>query len=87
MIQELGVAFTNLLTPWPFFLTVLGTFLGITVGAIPGLTTAILIVLTLPFTYAMEPVNVVILLTSMYVGGISGGQISAILLGMPGTPT
>jgi putative tricarboxylic transport membrane protein len=87
MIQELGVAFTNLLTPWPFFLTVLGTFLGITVGAIPGLTTAILIVLTLPFTYTMEPVNVVILLTSMYVGGISGGQISAILLGMPGTPT
>jgi putative tricarboxylic transport membrane protein len=51
------------------------------------LTTAILIVLTLPFTYTMDPVHVLILLTSMYVGGISGGQISAILLGMPGTPT
>ena len=85
-MQELGAAFANLLTPWPFFLAVMGTFLGITVGAIPGLTTAILIVLTLPFTYTMDPVHVLILLTSMYVGGISGGQISATLLGMPGTP-
>lgn len=85
-MQELGAAFANLLTPWPFFLAVMGTFLGIVVGAIPGLTTAILIVLTLPFTYTMDPVHVLILLTSMYVGGISGGQISAILLAMPGTP-
>jgi putative tricarboxylic transport membrane protein len=85
-MQELGAAFANLLTPWPFFLAVMGTFLGIVVGAIPGLTTAILIVLALPFTYTMDPVHVLILLTSMYVGGISGGQISAILLAMPGTP-
>jgi putative tricarboxylic transport membrane protein len=86
-MQELGAAFANLLSPVPFFLAVMGTFLGIIFGAIPGLTTAILIVLTLPFTYTMDPVHVLILLTSMYVGGISGGQVSAILLNMPGTPT
>jgi len=85
-MQELGAAFAYLLTPLPFFLATMGTFLGIVFGAIPGLTTAILIVLTLPFTYTMDPVHVLILLTSMYVGGISGGQISAMLLGMPGTP-
>ena len=86
-MQELGAAFANLLSPVPFLLAVMGTFLGIIFGAIPGLTTAILIVLTLPFTYTMEPVHVLVLLTSMYVGGISGGQVSAILLNMPGTPT
>jgi putative tricarboxylic transport membrane protein len=85
-MQELSAAFAHLLTPLPFFLATMGTFLGIVFGAIPGLTTAILIVLTLPFTYNMDPVHVLILLTSMYVGGISGGQISAMLLGMPGTP-
>ncbi len=40
-------------TPWPFFLTVLGTVLGISVGAIPGLTGAMLIALTLPLTFYM----------------------------------
>jgi putative tricarboxylic transport membrane protein len=85
-MQEFGAAFINILTPWPLFLTALGTFLGITVGAIPGLTTGMLIILTIPLTYTMDPTNALILLTSMYVGGISGGQISAILLGMPGTP-
>jgi putative tricarboxylic transport membrane protein len=75
-----------LLTPWPFFLTLLGTALGITVGAIPGLTGAMLIALTLPLTFYMQPVHAVILLVSMYVGAISGGLITATLLRMPGTP-
>jgi putative tricarboxylic transport membrane protein len=75
-----------LLTPWPFFLTLLGTALGIIVGAIPGLTGAMLIALTLPLTFYMQPVHAVILLVSMYVGSISGGLITATLLRMPGTP-
>jgi putative tricarboxylic transport membrane protein len=75
-----------LLTPWPFFLTLLGTALGIIVGAIPGLTGAMLIALTLPLTFYMQPVHAVILLVSMYVGAISGGLITATLLRMPGTP-
>jgi len=82
LIGALGVVFT----PWPFFLTVLGTALGITVGAIPGLTGAMLIALTLPLTFYMQPVHAVILLVSMYVGAISGGLITATLLRMPGTP-
>jgi len=67
-------------------LVVLGTILGITVGAIPGLTGAMLIALTLPLTFNMDPINAFILLISMYVGAISGGLISATLLRMPGTP-
>ena len=67
-------------------LVVLGTVLGITMGAIPGLTGAMLIALTLPLTFYMEPVNAIILLVAMYVGAISGGLITATLLRMPGTP-
>ena len=67
-------------------LVVLGTVLGITMGAIPGLTGAMLIALTLPLTFNMDPINAFILLISMYVGAVSGGLISATLLRMPGTP-
>lgn len=82
LINALG----NLFTPLAFFYTALGTFLGITVGAIPGLTGAMLIALTLPLTFYMDPVNAIVLLVSMYVGAISGGLITATLLRMPGTP-
>jgi putative tricarboxylic transport membrane protein len=68
-----------------FFLFV-GTSVGIVVGAIPGLTASMLIALTLPLTFHMMPVNAVTLLIGEYVGGISGGLITAILLRMPGTP-
>ena len=67
-------------------LVLLGTLLGITVGAVPGLTGTMLIVLSLPFTYAMEPAQALVLLVGMYVGAVSGGLISATLLRMPGTP-
>jgi putative tricarboxylic transport membrane protein len=82
LLQAIGTVFT----PWPFFYMMIGTVLGITVGAIPGLTGAMLIALTLPLTYYMTPINAVILLVSMYVGAISGGLITATLLRMPGTP-
>ncbi|MEK9558100.1 MAG: tripartite tricarboxylate transporter permease, partial [Alphaproteobacteria bacterium] len=64
-----------------------GTALGIVVGAIPGLTASMLIALTLPLTFHMDPVSAVTLLIGEYVGGISGGLIMAILLRMPGTPS
>lgn len=77
----------NLLFQWHNLLFLAaGTALGIVVGAIPGLTASMLIALTLPLTFHMDPVSAVTLLIGEYVGGISGGLITAILLRMPGTP-
>jgi putative tricarboxylic transport membrane protein len=67
-------------------LVVLGTALGIVVGAIPGLTGAMLISLSLPLTFGMDGQGALTLLVAMYVGSVSGGLITATLLGMPGTP-
>ena len=67
-------------------LALLGVSLGITVGAVPGLTGTMLIALALPLTFSMEPVSALVLLVAMYVGAVSGGLISATLLRMPGTP-
>lgn len=85
--MEILAAIGSLLAPWPLFLTLLGTVLGVLVGAIPGLNGAMLIALTLPFTFYMTPVDAMVLLVSMYTGTISGGLISAILLRIPGTPS
>ncbi len=76
----------HVLTPIPFLLVLLGTFLGIIGGAVPGITGAMMIALTLPLTFNMIPGNALSLLIGMYVGAISGGLITATLMRMPGTP-
>jgi putative tricarboxylic transport membrane protein len=78
--------FTSFTQPMTWLFLVLGTTLGIVVGAIPGLTGAMLISLTIPITFGMDAANAMTLLISMYVGAVSGGMISATLLRMPGTP-
>lgn len=79
-------AFLNLLQWHNLLFLLAGTALGIVVGSIPGLTSTMLIALTLPLTFHMEPVSAITLLIGEYVGGISGGLVTAILLRMPGTP-
>ena len=85
-MEQLFNSFQYLFQFWPMFLLFIGVFLGIVVGSIPGLTTTMLITLTLPLTFFMDSVNAITLLIGMYVGGISGSQIAATLLRMPGTP-
>ncbi|WP_420412646.1 tripartite tricarboxylate transporter permease [Roseibium sp.] len=64
-----------------------GTVAGIIAAAIPGFTVTMAIVLTLPLTFNMDPLQGVAVMLSVYVGGLTGGLISAALLGIPGTPS
>ncbi|MDR1834431.1 MAG: tripartite tricarboxylate transporter permease [Fusobacteriaceae bacterium] len=64
-----------------------GVVIGIIFGAIPGLTSTMCVALCLPLTFSMSPLNGISLLVAVYVGGTSGGLISAILLKIPGTPS
>ncbi len=68
------------------FLLVAGTVLGIIFGAIPGITVTMGVALFLPITYGMVPLEAICLLCALYIGGTSGGLISAVLLKIPGTP-
>ncbi|MDB4368855.1 tripartite tricarboxylate transporter permease, partial [bacterium] len=85
-MSELTSTFQFLMTPTSLLLMALGTSLGVMVGAVPGLTGAMLIALTLPLTFSMGGESALVLLISMYVGSVSGGMITATLLRMPGTP-
>lgn len=66
---------------------VLGVIAGIIAAAIPGFTITMAIILTLPLTFAMPPLQGVATMLAVYVGGYTGGLFSAALLGIPGTPS
>lgn len=60
--------------------------LGMIVGCIPGLTVTLGIILLLPLTYSFESGSTAIIaLLAVYIGGMYGGSISAIILNTPGT--
>ncbi|MBJ2357679.1 tripartite tricarboxylate transporter permease [Sphaerochaeta sp. S2] len=77
----------SILNPSTFAVMFLGVVIGIIFGSIPGLTSTMGVALCLPLTFGMSPLNGIALLVALYVGGTSGGLISAILLKIPGTPS
>ncbi|QTQ14965.1 tripartite tricarboxylate transporter permease [Treponema parvum] len=80
-------SFINLFAnPLALVLIVFGVMFGIVFGALPGLTTVAGISMMLPVTYVLTKEAGLSMLTAIYIGGTSGGLVSAILLNMPGTP-
>lgn len=65
----------------------IGSVLGLVVGMLPGLTISSGIIIVLPLTFALNPNIAIALLLGLYVGGMTGGSFSAILLNIPGTPS
>jgi putative tricarboxylic transport membrane protein len=62
-----------------------GLVWGIIGGALPGISASITMALLLPFTYGMDPMVAIVLLSSTYIGAEYGGSIPAILIRTPGT--
>lgn len=65
---------------------VIGTFIGITLGALPGIGSTVAVAMVLPFTLSMGQAPAILLLLSIYAGSVYGGSVSAILINTPGTP-
>lgn len=86
MLQMFQIGFSAILNANTLLMILMGVVLGIMFGATPGLTTSMGMVFLLPLTFTISPVNAMALLTALYVGGTSGGLITAILLNIPGTP-
>ena len=45
------------------------------------------IIVVLPFTFGLDPLQGLAAMTGVYVGGSAGGLVTATLLGLPGTPS
>ncbi len=87
MAELFALGFSAVMNVQCLVLILLGVAVGIVFGAIPGMSATMAIALFLPITYKMEPIPSISLLIGLYIGGISGGLISAILLKIPGTPS
>ncbi|WP_322989376.1 tripartite tricarboxylate transporter permease [Hoeflea sp.] len=64
-----------------------GCVLGVIFGAIPGLTFTVAMALVVPMSFSLNSAPAIGLLLGTYIGGMTGGSVSAILLGIPGTPS
>ncbi len=87
MFENLVLAAPELFTLSTMMLMMVGTVAGLLAGAVPGFTIAMAVVLVLPFTFSMSPVQGLATMIAVYVGGLSGGLMSGILTGIPGTPS
>lgn len=75
-----------LVLSWPTFgYLLLGVFIGMWIGAVPGLGGVVGLVLLLPFTFSMDPVPAFALLMGLYAVTSTSDTISAVLLGIPGS--
>lgn len=86
MLESFAAGFASVMTAPGILMITLGVFVGIVFGCIPGLTTTMAVALCLPLTFSMPPAVAMSLLMGLYIGGTSGGLISAILINIPGTP-
>jgi len=86
ILHNLGIGFLHVLEPYNFLVLVIGIVLGLLVAVLPGLTLVMGVVLALPFTYAMDVVPAIILLTAMYISGTYAGAWTSILFRVPGEP-
>lgn len=87
MLDNLMTGLALMASAESFIAIFIGLLAGIIIGAIPGLTADIAIILCLPITYSMEPIPAMLLLLGLYCGGTYGGSITAILINTPGTPS
>lgn len=72
-------------SPINLLFALMGTVVGITVGALPGFTPTMGIAVLIPITYSMDPTTALVFLGAIYCGSMFGGSISAILINTPGT--
>ena len=67
-------------------LAAVGTFAGVYIGAIPGLTGSMAVSLLVSFTFGWSAHNALALMIGVFMGTVFGGSRSAILLNIPGAP-
>jgi putative tricarboxylic transport membrane protein len=72
--------------PYLVLLTAAGTFAGIYVGAIPGLSVTMAVSILISFTFSWDLNEALAVMAGVYIGGVYGGSRTAILINIPGAP-
>ena len=87
MAEIFGYMSQALLNPQLLLFLGGGVFLGIYIGAIPGLSVTMAASLLISFTYSWDVLPAIATMIGIWIGGVYGGSRSAILLNIPGAPS
>jgi putative tricarboxylic transport membrane protein len=86
--MEILLAILTVFTqPQLLILVGIGTFAGIYIGAIPGLSVTMAVSILISFTFSWDVLPAISLMVGIYMGGVYGGSRTAILLNIPGAPS
>jgi len=86
ILNHVFAALPHVFAPLVVASMVMGVVIGITVGALPGLSATMAIAVLIPLTFAMDPLVALGMIAGIYNGSMYGSSIPAILLRIPGTP-
>ena len=87
MFELLGDGIVNILQ-WKYLIPLfIGSLVGVVGGSLPGITITMTVIVVLPFTFGLEPLQGLAAMIGVYVGGETGGLITSCLLGIPGKPS
>lgn len=86
-MEAVSYFFMAWLDPSLLFIVAAGTFAGIYIGAIPGLSVTMATSILISFTFKWNVNDALALIAGVYLGGVYGGSRSAILLNIPGGPS
>lgn len=84
LINNMISGFSVALSPMNILLLLIGAFIGMIVGIIPGFGASAGIAILLPLTLSLEPTGAIIMLAGIYYGSQYGGATTSILINTPG---
>ncbi|WP_048307557.1 tripartite tricarboxylate transporter permease [Halomonas sp. PR-M31] len=84
--MELLEYLPQVVSGWNLVILIVGTVVGLLLGATPGLSPTMAVALLIPFTFQMDATSGLILLGVLYTSTVAGGAVSAILVNIPGAP-
>ena len=87
MFELLAAGLANIVQVKYLLPLFIGTVVGVVGGALPGITITMTVIVVLPFTFGLEPLQGLAAMIGVYVGGETGGLITSCLLGIPGKPS
>lgn len=86
-MDQASAFFISWFDPYLLFLVGAGTFAGVYVGAIPGLSVTMAVSILISFTFSWDVYPALALMIGIFMGGVYGGSRTAILLNIPGSPS
>jgi len=85
-VQQFMQGFLQAIDPRAILYLLVGTFSGLIIGTLPGLTATMAVAILTPLTFWLSPNEGLAMLIGVWNSAIFSGGISAILINTPGTP-